>query len=472
MRGKHLLFCFTLVLALALLAAPALAMSTFIPGAHSVNVAYYEDLTTMNPAIGALAEPRRAVLAPNDYAGDGKAKRFAWYTPQIKVPGQEISGMFDDAKFVIRVPDKWNGRLVVVGAPGVGDERSTDAIIADYVLTKVDANGASYAYACIDKGTTGENIPDPNGRFYPWAKAMTALVSDQDTIEEWNVRLHQITVATKNLLQRTKGQAPVRTYLIGMSNGGYATQYAIERDAGLYDGMLDWEGVLWRANDPNLISSLTDAVNAWQVIANPKATAEQKAQAYDTFTKLGVPQEAHFLLPFYATFYYLPTLNQARMKLDPEWKHRDWWEFLGNAQDYKDYNYFTRDKAKKRIAKFQNTGNIQKPVIAVQGSWDGLIFTNVHAIPYENLVTKAGKADMYRLYMISHGNHFDSLVGNAAVDKHKQLQPLLPYVHQAFDLLVDWVESGATPPPSQTVGMPGTSGKTMDIRSGQEINPY
>lgn len=471
MKCKSLL-TIALVAIFMFTALPGQAASTYIKGAHSVNVVRHDDLTTMNPAIGNLSEGRRVVLAPNDYSGDGKPKRFAWYTPQVKVPGVEISGMMDDAKFVIRVPEKWNGRLVVVGAPGVGDERSTDAIIADYVLTKLDSDGGSYAYACIDKGTTGENVPGPDGKFYPWAKAMTALVSEQDSIEEWNTRLHQLTVATKDVLKRTKGYEPVRTYLVGMSNGGYVTRYAIEKDGDLYDGMLDWEGVLWRANEQNIISSLTEGVNAWQVIADPKATAEQKQQAYDTFVKFGVSPEGRFLLPYHAAFYYLPTLNQLRVELDPEWRHRDWWEFLANAHDYKEYNYFIRDKAKARIAKFQNTGDIKKPVISIHGTWDTLLFPNVHAKGYETLIAKAGKAGLYRLYMIDHGNHFDSLVGNPAIDKNKQLQPLLPYVHQAFDILVDWVEYGIPAPASKTVGMPKTAENAMDLRTGEEIGKY
>lgn len=471
---KSFRYLFIIMLAgFVLLTLPSVeASSTFISGAHSVNVVKYDDLTTMNPAIGNLSEARRIVLAPNDYSGDGKPKRFAWYTPQFKVPGSEISGMFDDAKFVIRVPDNWNGKLVVVAAPGVGDERSTDAIIADYVLTKLDTSSNSYAYACIDKGTTGENIPGPDGKLYPWAKAMTALVSDQDSIEEWNLRIHQLTVATKDLLKRTRGQEPARTYLVGMSNGGYATRYAAEKDSSLYDGMLDWEGVLWRANEANIISSMTQSVNTWQIITDPKATAEQKEAAYNVFTKFGLSPEGRFLLPYHATFYYLPTLNQFRMELDPEWKHRDWWEFLTNAQDYKDYNYLTRDKAKSRIAKFQNTGDIQKPMITVHGTWDTLIFPNVHARAYDALVNKAGKGSQYRLYMVDHGNHFDSLAGNPAVDKNKQLQPLLPYVHQAFDILVDWVENGTPAPASKTLAVPESPENAIDIRTGSEIPKY
>jgi pimeloyl-ACP methyl ester carboxylesterase len=451
----------------------AQAMSTYVPGAHSVVVTRYTDLTTNNPAIGSVSEARRAALAQNDYSGDGKPKRMAWYTPDVAVPGLEIAGMFGDSKFVIRVPDKWNGKLVVVAAPGVGDERSTDAILSDYVLTKQDLAGNSYAYACTDKGTTGEVIPTPDGKFLPWAKPMTAMLTEQDSFEEWNVRLHELTVATKEMLKKTRGQAPTYTYLIGMSNGGYAARYAIENDAALYDGMIDWEGVLWRANEENGLSSLSAAVKSWQVIKDPKANDTDKAKAYETFTKFGLPAESRILLPFHATFYYLPTVNQFRKQLDPESFNRNWWEFLSNPQDYNDYNYFDRPaKVKEKIAKFQNTGNIKKPVISIHGTWDSLLFPGVHIKPYEALVKKNGKESLYRLYMIDHGNHFDSLAGNPQIDKNKQIQPLLPYVHQAFDAMVEWVEGGIEPAASKTIPMPQSADNAIDITTGKEIPKY
>lgn len=471
-QGKFIGVLVGIIVWLAIVIQPVQAMSTFINGAHTVNAVNYDDLTTNNPVIGNLSEARRAALGENDWSS-GKPQRPEWYTPKVKIPGMEISGYFEDCYFVIRVPEKWNGRLVVVGSPGFGDARSTDALISDYVLTKLDNNGASYAYAVCDKGTTGEQIPAPDGKIYPWAKAMTALSSEQDSIEEWNTRLHQLTIATKDVLKRLRGKTPEYTYLWGYSNGGYVTRYAIEHDAELYDGMVDWEGVLWRAHEENLISSLTTAVNAWQVLKDPSVETARRETAIKSLNDLGLSKESQVLWPLHGSAYWLATLNLHRAKYDPEYVKRDWWEFLAHQEDYKNYNWFTRPETiKQRVAKMENNGSIKKPVITIHGTWDSLLFPNVHAKSYEQLVNKNGKGSMYRLYMVEHGNHFDSLVNRPGIDTGHQLQSLMPYVHQSFDALVDWVELGIPAPASMTIGIPQSTDKAIDIWTGNEITKY
>jgi pimeloyl-ACP methyl ester carboxylesterase len=447
------------------------AMSTYITGAHNVNVVQYADLTTNNPDIGKLAEGRRIALAVSDWS-TGKPQRPDWYAPKMKISGKEISGYFDDCNFVIRVPDKWNGRLVIVGAPGFGDSRSTDALISDYVLTKVDKNGASYAYAICDKGTTGEQIPAPDGVIYPWAKAMNAFSNKEDSLSEWNQRFYQLTMASREVLKKMYNKEPEYTYLWGYSNGGYVTRYAMEHHPELYSGMIDWEGVLWRGHEENLISSLSTAVNAWQILKDQTASPQAKKLAAASLEKMGLPEQSNMLWPIYGTLYWLPTLNLHRVKYDPEYKNRNWWEFLSHSEDYKNYDWFKRPEAIKRITAIENTGKITKPTITIHGTWDALLFPNVHAVAYEKLVEKNGDIHMYRLYMVEHGNHFDSFVNNPKVDPKNTLQPLMPYVHQSFDALVNWVENGVPAPQSMTIGVPESKNKVFSIWDHSEIDMY
>jgi pimeloyl-ACP methyl ester carboxylesterase len=468
LAGISIFFCFVL-------SDPSLAtMSVYIPGAHNVMAYRFDDLTTNNPAISRLSEPSRLAVYPSDWNPDGKApKKPRWYTAAEKIPGLQIEGWFADSRFVIRIPDKWNGRLVMGGVPGVRDERSADDVFSDYVLTMKDSEARSFAYAATDKGTIGEVIPAPDGKLYPALQGWTTFMHPQDKVDKWMICLRQLTLATQDLLARTRGKKPDRTYLIGISNGGYVVRAALERDGELYDGGVDWEGAIFRANEPNLISSLVEAFNSYQVYSNKATSAEEKAVALKRLRALGLPEGSEFLWPFYASFVYLGTINWLRMAYDPTFIHRNWWEYSLNPQDYKDYDYFRRPAfVKEAIAKIENTGDIKKPLITVHGTWDAFVFSNVHAIPYERLVKERNKGDIYRLYLIDQGTHHDALVGNPGIDAGKKLQPLLPYVHQAFNLLIDWVEAGKSPPASKTIAKPPTEGKTYDIRTGAEVDPY
>jgi len=53
---------------------------------------------------------------------------------------------------VIRLPDDWNGKLVITGAPGVRRQYANDFIISDWVLAR------GYAFASTDKGNTGTSF--------------------------------------------------------------------------------------------------------------------------------------------------------------------------------------------------------------------------------------------------------------------------------------------------------------------------
>jgi dipeptidyl aminopeptidase/acylaminoacyl peptidase len=150
-------------------------------------------------------------------------------------------GWDHDAQFVIRLPDHWNGGLVVTGAPGNRKQYSTDALISDYVLA------AGYAYAATDKGNTG---PD----FYRDGRR------PGDALAEWNTRTTQLTRAARTAVRQHYGRPPRRTYMTGISNGGCLTRWQLENHPGLYDGGVDWEGTLWTGRGPNPLAVLPTAV--------------------------------------------------------------------------------------------------------------------------------------------------------------------------------------------------------------------
>src|SRR5271165_1539193 len=114
------------------------------------------DLTTANPAT-TPANNSIAGLPPFAFTPqtdrDTIAPDASHRTPiSGPVPGLQIDARIANdpqgqARILIRLPDNWNGGLVVAGAPGTRSEFANDFAWSDYVVQK------GYAFVSQNKGT-------------------------------------------------------------------------------------------------------------------------------------------------------------------------------------------------------------------------------------------------------------------------------------------------------------------------------
>lgn len=477
----------------------ASAMSTFITGAHSVVVKELDDITTLNTkdVYPPDNEPGRIAVGVNDYV-NGKPVRAAWNVPKQSVPGYQITGMYEDAKFVIRIPENWNGKLIVAASPGIREETAADTLFSDFAVTQFDANGNSYAYACTDKGIYGELIPDyASGQTSVKTSLRSATIythrpkpgdpAFNDSPREWGYRMRQLTIGAKEAIAKLKGKVPERSYLMGCSNGGYVVRWSLEHNEdNLWDGGVDWEGVLWRADDNNLIAVFQELVMNQLIYTNSikKYTGKDATPAERVAAKAAIdrwlPPESEFITWNSPVNKYYPSGWLSNLALYSRYSDPDFlpivsvqWSKLGSdPMAYKDWDYYKRPASvRNAFRQFENTGKINKPLITVQGTWDVLIPVSISSVPYRALVEKNGKANIHRLYLIENGTHLDGWCGDPKYDPDNKLRVVLPYAHQAFNLLVDWVENGNSAPANKTIPV-SSPGTVIDMKTGNEIEPY
>jgi len=129
---------------------------------------------------------------------------------------------------------------------------------------------------------------------------------------------------------------------------------------------------------------------------------------------------------------------------------------LGRS-DTKDYDYAARRKPfhlAPRIGQIATDGDISRPLVTLQGTMDALLPIKRHGRPFRDAVVGAGRAALHRYYEIQNGNHIERYRQSCC--NFTQLEFIQPHAHRSFQLLVDWVERGVLPPPSQCVPRGGT----------------
>jgi hypothetical protein len=364
----------------------------------------------------------------------------------VGVPGIQVDGYFPDtsttnathgwnhdSQFVIRLPDRWNGGLVITGAPGVRGQYANDFVIGDWVLAQ------GYAFASTDKGNTGASFYRDGGE-------------PGDSVAEWNRRVTQLTLAAKAVAKQRYVHAVRQTYMTGLSNGGYLTRWQLENRPDLYDGGVDWEGTLFRADGPNLLTYLPTALKNY-----PAYAATGDPAAHQAMLDAGFSPGSEFLWPFHYTYYWDLTQRIYREEFDPTFDGAVDagipYCASGTPGCDADYDYASRPQAvHDAVAKVQLTGHLGKPMLTLHGTLDTLLPRATDSDVYDKMITAAGQGGLHRYYVIADGNHVDGLYSSFPT----QLRPILPCYRQAFSDLVAWVEAGRAPPASQLVERPAT----------------
>jgi len=386
-----------------------------VPGANHQKLSCLDDLTTAG-----------TVASGHTVAGDWAGLSSARTVNPSGVPGLQVDGAFpdtsttnthhgwdQDSQFVLRLPDEWNGGLVVTGAPGNRRQYALDATISDWALAR------GYAFAATDKGNTGLE-------FYRDGD------TPGDAIVEWNHRVTQLTIAAKKVVQQRYGQGPERTYVTGISNGGYLTRWQLENRAHLYDGGVDWEGTLFRAEGPNLFTYLPDALThypAWRTGSE---------QAHEAMLDAGFAPGSEFLWDFHHSYYWEVTQRVYREEFDPGYDGAE-----------ADYDYYARPRSvHQAMRKVELTGRIRKPMLTLHGTLDSLLPPATDSDVYTDLVRRTPRGQrLHRYYVIEDGNHVDGLVDAYPT----RLRAMLPCYRDAFTVLEDWVDDGIEPPDSGLV---------------------
>ncbi|MER5252213.1 MULTISPECIES: 3-hydroxybutyrate oligomer hydrolase family protein [unclassified Streptomyces] len=406
-----------------------------VPGAERQETSCLAELTTAGTVSSGHTDPA-------DWAG----LTPAGLTTPRGVPGIQIDGYFPDtsatntnhgwkhdAQFVLRLPDRWNGGLVVAGTPGVREQYANDRAIGDWALSR------GYAFASTDKGNTGAAFHRDGAE-------------PGDAIAEWNERVTQLTRAARTVVAQRYHRPPARTLATGMSNGGYLVRWQLENHPELYDGGVDWEGTLWRAKGPNLLDFLPPALRAYPVHA---AGGEGAGRAHRELVAAGFPAGSEFLWPYHHQVYWDLTQRIYREELDPGYDGATeaGTPFCapGTPACDADYAYGSRPReVRDAVEKIALTGRIGKPLITLHGTLDVQLPISRDSDIYAKMVRGAGRGAMFRYYRVEDGTHVDSLVDSFP----DRLRPLVPCHRSAFTAMEAWIGRGEKPPPSRTIPRP------------------
>lgn len=476
-------------------AAPTCAaIESFLAGkATGMRCFHSDDLRTQNPAT--TPTDNSITTLANGTPLPGLTNGLASFTPikdrsvisngpaatKRSVPGVQVDGWVasdatKEARFLLRFPDDWNGKLVVAGASGTRSEYNGDFAWSDYVLPK------GYAYASQNKGVLNVYLPNEKAadrlacRLNPASPTWVHFYdNDPDKpFAQWTQYMLSTAEMAQGAIKATYGKSPRKTYAVGTSNGGYQVRRAVEAAPDLFDGGVDWEGTYIDASHANILIDLPAALKNFPAYRD--SGYDPDSQAAKNIIAAGYPPDIvkrdatgafvdSLWLHYWAEFWEV-TACQWQKRFDPT--------YATYVAGLDNYDYLSRRAVPgvfDAVNAVATTGKIKKPLITVAGTMDALLPIRHQARAYEAAVDGSRKGNndrreaQYRLYEVQNGNHIESYI-----PLFSQLREIQPYAHKAFDLLVAHVEDNAQLPPSQCIAKdgdistsPAASGNCADL---------
>jgi hypothetical protein len=434
------------------------------------------DLTTANPqttpADNSIPNLPPGAFTPRADALNVPSVAPAGRYPITKaVPGLQIAGTMasnNGARWVLRLPDQWNGRLVVAVAPGVSSEYSSDIIMSDYAVQ----NG--YAYASTNKGhfarrpSTADDplacLASPPGG--PGANTFTygyqADLQPNEAYATWFKSTLDTTRLAKNAIIARYGRQPAFTYLTGRSSGALTARRLLETDPEEFDAGIEWAAPYIAAigNPRQSTAPLYNGASGAFAVGMknfPEYRASgynQRSEALEVLQSVGIPPD----------IFGSPTANSSRGSWLETHYNLVWMglqcgnvrlndpSYTGAIADYKYWERIHDFHPEKYLDAISTTGNVQRPLISVHGTMDATAWI-IGSRLYRADVIAQGRSGLHRLYEIQNAAHRDTY--RDPPENFAEIEPILPHYVEAFEALVRWVESGSTAPQSQCVARGG-----------------
>src|SRR5467141_3340753 len=363
------------------------------------------DLTTANPAttlpnnslpglppFAFTPQTDRDVIAPPAGFRTPITKAVSGIQIQARIANDPLG----EARILIRLPDDWNGKMVVAGASGTRSEFNGDFAWSDYVVQK------GYAYASQNKGVLNLFVASLNSATPPEPLACRLNPSstfwvhfyDNDPgqpFTRWTKYIVKAAEIAREGVRAGYGHPPRYTYAVGTSNGGYQVRRAIETAPELFDGGVDWEGTFVDEHAPNILTDLPPAIlNFPDYVASGfkgDSTAAKNIRGAGYPPDIVVSTTPPVTLwTNYSNSFWEVTQCQWQKRLDPGY------DTYGSGTGA--YNYVSRlsySDVGAQIAAFATTGKIRRPLVTVAGTMDALLPIDHHARAYARKVAASSK---------------------------------------------------------------------------------